>query len=52
MSDEMREERSRQTTDGKSEWKYDRRNRKGRRRLHDMGDLGTDGRIVRKGLKM
>jgi hypothetical protein len=42
MSDELRKERSRQTTDGKS----DRRNLKGRRRLHDMGDHGADGRII------
>ena len=45
MGDEIREERRRQT-DGKSESKCDRRNRKGRRLLHDMGDLAADGRII------
>ena len=45
MSDEIREKRRGQTTDGRSEYKHDRRNLKGRRGLHDMGYLGADGRI-------
>jgi hypothetical protein len=45
MSDEIRQERGGQTTDGKRECKCDRRNIKGRRRLHDMGGVGTDMKL-------